>query len=374
MNQIPSSKNKANGAIYVLMALFGIVLVATIVLFTRLTTASALQSDQANVENTYPAMVGSRIDTCSLCHLGSPPALNSYGSDYLSHGRNAAAAAAIAGLDSDGDGFTNLQEIQALTFPGNASDFPAAATATSTNESSSNAYPPPTTATATSTTAAYPPPATSVPTQASTATFTQTAVPPTATWTRTALPTQAPTNTSVPTQRPTATSGSTKAPTSTPVPTQESSSTVAPTQESTSTSVPTQASSKTVDPIQKPTRTTVATLQPTKGRSHATRTPTAVSTHRPTRTPRATRAPSRTPDCRSKGEDDFHGGCRRPHPTRTLGPTPTGGFCDFTVERDCSEFNQLLGGFNGVSFGNFDLFFVPLKQMAGTYAGGRAGK
>jgi len=83
---------------------------------------------------------------------------------------------------------------------------------------------------------------------------------------------------------------------------------------------------------------------------------------------------SRTPDCRGKGQNDFRGGCQTPHPTRTLGPKPSSGFCDFNVEQDCKEFNQLLGGFNGVSFGNFDLFFVPLKQMAGTYAGGRGGK
>ncbi len=50
--------------------------------------------------------------------------LNAYGRDYLKAGRSAAAVAAIAGLDSDGDGFSNRDEIAAGRFPGNAGDDP----------------------------------------------------------------------------------------------------------------------------------------------------------------------------------------------------------------------------------------------------------
>ena len=74
-------------------------------------------------ETTYPAAAGSRIDACNLCH-NSPEggdARNSYGLSYASSGNN---FAAIENTDSDGDGWTNLQEIKSLTFPGDANDHP----------------------------------------------------------------------------------------------------------------------------------------------------------------------------------------------------------------------------------------------------------
>jgi hypothetical protein len=74
-------------------------------------------------ETTYPAAAGSRIDACNLCH-NSPEggdARNSYGLSYASSGHN---FAAIENIDSDGDGWTNLQEIKSLTFPGDANDHP----------------------------------------------------------------------------------------------------------------------------------------------------------------------------------------------------------------------------------------------------------
>jgi hypothetical protein len=74
-------------------------------------------------EKTYPAAAGSRIDACNLCH-NSPEggdARNPYGLSYASSGQ---IFAAIENTDSDGDGYTNLQEIQSLTFPGDANDHP----------------------------------------------------------------------------------------------------------------------------------------------------------------------------------------------------------------------------------------------------------
>jgi hypothetical protein len=104
----------------------------------------------------YPAKNGTKLDGCALCHTGgtyekSPGSgkfvtvgscqwchrvygydgsgdiletLNPYGLDYLNQGRSAAAVSAIEGLDSDGDGFTNLVEVEDLSYPGNAADDP----------------------------------------------------------------------------------------------------------------------------------------------------------------------------------------------------------------------------------------------------------
>jgi hypothetical protein len=71
--------------------------------------------------NTQYGTSATRLNTCTLCHT-SVPALNPYGSAYAAAGHS---FTAIEGADSDGDGFTNLAEIQALTFPGNAADKPA---------------------------------------------------------------------------------------------------------------------------------------------------------------------------------------------------------------------------------------------------------
>ncbi len=85
----------------------------------------AAGSDLNRVVARYPAVVGSRIDSCDLCHTANIPDLNPFGSAYLNAGRNAAALATIEGADSDGDGYSNLVEIQALTFPGDPADKPA---------------------------------------------------------------------------------------------------------------------------------------------------------------------------------------------------------------------------------------------------------
>ncbi len=59
---------------------------------------------------------------CSTCHTSNSNfGVNPYGSDLSVADDN---FIAIEGMDSDGDGFSNITEIQALTFPGNANDFP----------------------------------------------------------------------------------------------------------------------------------------------------------------------------------------------------------------------------------------------------------
>ena len=174
----------------------------------------------------YPSIVGSRIASCSLCHTASIPSLNSYGLAFANAGADSAAFKAIESMDSDGDGFTNLQEINAFTFPGNAADKPVVPTNTSvpptatslppTSTPTNTALPtntavPPTNTSVPPTNTAVPPTNTAVPPTATSVSPTGTAVPPTST---SVPPTAVPTNTSVP---PTAVPTSTSVPPSTTV-------------------------------------------------------------------------------------------------------------------------------------------------------------
>jgi hypothetical protein len=115
---------------------------------------SAHQNDQdiKNFLTVYPFATSTKLDDCSLCHPGGsitqgtktthygscdychntyllqpphgPVPLNGYGQDYLNAGRDQNALKEIENLDSDGDGYTNIQEIDALTFPGDKNDYP----------------------------------------------------------------------------------------------------------------------------------------------------------------------------------------------------------------------------------------------------------
>ncbi len=102
----------------------------------------------------YPDAAGTKLDHCALCHSGGEAenskgkmiymgscqwchetygydgagevedTMNVYGAEYKAAGRNAAAVSAIGTLDSDGDGYTNNEELDAGTFPGNENDHP----------------------------------------------------------------------------------------------------------------------------------------------------------------------------------------------------------------------------------------------------------
>ena len=66
---------------------------------------------------------GSKLDSCHTCHTTTQDAehLNPYGMDFGKHNHD---FGAIEQLDSDGDGFKNIDEIKAGTFPGDPNDNP----------------------------------------------------------------------------------------------------------------------------------------------------------------------------------------------------------------------------------------------------------
>jgi hypothetical protein len=86
--------------------------------------AEAVSGYLNSFATTYPAAT-TLSSSCLICHTtagASPSTRNPYGSAY---GNNGHSFTAIANLDSDGDGFTNIAEITANTYPGNAASFPA---------------------------------------------------------------------------------------------------------------------------------------------------------------------------------------------------------------------------------------------------------
>lgn len=113
------------------------------------------EKDSGLFFNNYPHLAGTGMDGCDACHsrISAPPpgaaegkavilsscdschrttgygskqgnTLNPYGRHYLNAGRNAAAFAAIAPRDSDGDGFGNGDELKAGTNPGDPQSAP----------------------------------------------------------------------------------------------------------------------------------------------------------------------------------------------------------------------------------------------------------
>ena len=109
------------------------------------------EQDAGKFLSVYPNKAGTKLDHCSLCHSGGQDSrgnplgscqwchytygydgsgsildtINVYGKDYHDYGRNAAAIVAVESLDSDGDGYTNSEEITVDRFPGDATDDPS---------------------------------------------------------------------------------------------------------------------------------------------------------------------------------------------------------------------------------------------------------
>ncbi len=123
-------------------------------------SAAALPEFLVEFTTEYPSTIGTRLESCDVCHDGLPPRRNPYGTDFNLAGRR---FEQIESFDSDDDGFDNITEILALTFPGDDRDNP-------------NAMPP--TATATEVPTATPTPAdTATPTHTRTPAATATIAP-----------------------------------------------------------------------------------------------------------------------------------------------------------------------------------------------------
>jgi hypothetical protein len=109
------------------------------------------ETDAAKFLAVYPDKEGTKLDHCSLCHTGGLDAknntigscqychykygydgsgnildtMNAYGKDYHDYGRSSQAVRDIAGLDSDGDTYSNVVEINADRYPGDPNDDPS---------------------------------------------------------------------------------------------------------------------------------------------------------------------------------------------------------------------------------------------------------
>ena len=84
--------------------------------------ADAKSSDLDNFTGRYG---DSAISNCSLCHPGyNTKQFNEYATAYIANGRSPAALALIESHDSDQDKFTNIVEINAGTYPGDAASVP----------------------------------------------------------------------------------------------------------------------------------------------------------------------------------------------------------------------------------------------------------
>ena len=99
-------------------------MVVTAIVALGATSAYALPTYLSTFTSTYTAAAAT-LGQCVLCHIdpmGGGPT-NPFGTDFAANGHN---FAAIQNLDSDGDGYTNIAEINALTWPGDATSHPAA--------------------------------------------------------------------------------------------------------------------------------------------------------------------------------------------------------------------------------------------------------
>jgi hypothetical protein len=112
------------------------------------------ENDSDKFLSAYPDKAGTKLDHCALCHSGGEyekkgemvsmgscqwchytygydgageisETMNAYGTAYKAAGRNAAAISAIDTQDSDGDGYSNRDEILANTYPGDPDDDPS---------------------------------------------------------------------------------------------------------------------------------------------------------------------------------------------------------------------------------------------------------
>ncbi|GAB4567386.1 MAG: hypothetical protein Tsb0017_27860 [Geothermobacteraceae bacterium] len=108
--------------------LFGILLAGCLGLL-MVGSAQAKSSYLNAVDSAYNN-AASNHGSCNFCHSwngGSFMNLSPYGSDFLANGKS---VTAVETLDSDNDGFSNLEEFNAGTNPNDPNDFPATTSCT----------------------------------------------------------------------------------------------------------------------------------------------------------------------------------------------------------------------------------------------------
>lgn len=105
-----------------------IVLLAVTSLLLAAGQALATSTIRDEFQQRYPQ--AKKLANCNLCHT-STFGFNPYGKDLKAAGKN---FGAIEGKDSDGDGVSNIKEIQAGTLPGDAGSKPSTAPAPKTEK------------------------------------------------------------------------------------------------------------------------------------------------------------------------------------------------------------------------------------------------
>ena len=84
--------------------------------------ADSTPEHQSKFTSKYRNVRGSKLESCKTCHsgdTGNAQNVNVYGKDFAAANHD---FAAVEGKDSDGDGFSNIDEINAKTYPGDPSD------------------------------------------------------------------------------------------------------------------------------------------------------------------------------------------------------------------------------------------------------------
>jgi hypothetical protein len=130
-----------NGGVIMKYGILGVLFATMVLAFSGLADA---RSGYLSTFNGQYGTAGTRLDTCDTCHVSGGKTRNPFGLDVeaklLAGNTTSQALTAIEPLDSDGDSYNNITEINGLYFPGDPTDHPGAvpAPAISLNPTSSN--------------------------------------------------------------------------------------------------------------------------------------------------------------------------------------------------------------------------------------------